>query len=500
MESKNDELFFLNRNKGKNYLIVEDLNMNEVPLTDNFVVITRKKMEELNLYTNETVILKGRKGKTLIRNVLPDKSNSLSDNKIRLEKAGRKRLGVKIGDYISIIKSGIIAAGYRVKILPFEDSIKGKSKNEIENLTKNYLIPYFKDAYRAVKKGEIIDIRDVSFKIVECDPEPCIVCPQTIIFDEGEPIKKEDEEKNKVVGFIDFGGYKKQLSSLIEIVEFSLNGNELFSNLGMKPVKGILLYGNHGTGKSLLTKVISNEIECFAFFINAKEVILKNFEEAENSLRIAFSMAEQNNPSIILIDDIELIAKKNKIKNEFEMKILSLLTILMDNLSSDSKIIVIGTTANIEDIEPGLRTNERFSKEIEIGIPNENERLEILKIHTEKMKLKEDIDLKKIASLTENFVGSDLVQICNEAGHQCAIENMNDINKNVGLDEEEKKKECLDSMKISNENFIFAIEQKKNLKKKKIEDIEKENCELKERISILEAQLEKYQKLEENKK
>ena len=105
----------------------------------------------------------------------------------------------------------------------------------------------------------------------------------------------------------------------------------------------------------------------------------------------------------------------------------------MDSLFSNSKIIVIGTTTKIKDIEPDLKTNELFSKEIEIGIPNENDRLEILKIHTKKMKLNEDIDLKKIASLTENFVGLDLVQLCNEAGYQCMIEKLNSIKEKENI-------------------------------------------------------------------
>ena len=312
----------------------------------------------------------------------------------------------------------------------------------------------------------------------------------------------EDEERNEGVGYDDFGGYKNQLLSLLDIIEFSLVHTELYFNLGIKHIKGILLYGQHGTGKSLLARVISNELDCFSCLINGNEIISKKYEEAENILRIAFSQAEKNAPSILSIDDIDLIArKKDKIKNEFEIKILSLLIYLMDSLLSNSKIIVIGTTTKIKDIEPDLKTNERFSKEIEIGIPNENDRLEILKIHTKKMKLNEDIDLKKIASLTENFVGSDLVQLCNEVGYQCMIEKLNSIKEkeNIFLDEKNIKQEFLDSMKITNENFIFAIEQKK----KKLEDTEKENYELKERCSMLEAQLKNYQQLlniEENKK
>ena len=321
--------------------------------------------------------------------VLSDESGQLSDNKIRLNEVARKNLGVKIGDMISINKCPMMYVGTRVKILPLEDKIK-----EITgNLTQQYIIPYFKDKYRPVTKGEIFvckkDNNIVEFKVVDCEPGlSCIVGSQTIIFDEGEPIKREDEERNEGFGYNDFGGYKNQLLSLMNIIDISLNHTEFYTNLGIKHIKGILLYGPHGTGKSLLARVITNEIDCFPIFLNGNEIMSKNIEEAEKLLELIFLEAEKNVPSIILIDDIDLIAKKrDKIKNEYENRILSLFISLMDNLKSKSKIIVIGTTKKIEDIEPDLKTNERFYKEIEIGIPNENERLEILKIHTEKIKL-----------------------------------------------------------------------------------------------------------------
>ena len=417
------------------------------------------------MFKAEYVILKGRKKKKLTLILLEDESGQLSDNKIRLNEVARKNLGVKIGDMISINKCPMLPVGMRVKILPLEDKIKEIT----ENLTLQYIIPYFKDKYRPVTKGEIFvckkDNNIVEFKVVDCEPGlSCIVGPQTIIFDEGEPIKREDEERNEGFGYNDFGGYKNQLLSLMNIIELSLNHTEFYTNLGIKHIKGILLYGPHGTGKSLLARVITNEIDCFPILLNGNEIISKNVEEAEKLLELIFLEAVKNVPSIILIDDIDLIAKKrDKIKNEYENRILSLFISLMDSLKTKSKIIVIGTTKKIEDIEPDLKTNERFYKEIEIGIPNENERLEILKIHTEKIKLDKNIDLKKIASLTENFVGADLMQLCNDAGYQYMIGKINNIKENElnEIIKNNKKKEFFDSMKITYENFISAIEQKK---------------------------------------
>lgn len=278
----------------------------------------------MKIFKSETVLVKGRKRKKLILILLPDNSGSLSDNKVRLNEVARRNLGVDIGDLVNINKTRYneIAILNRVKILPIKDSIKGVSGN----LTQTYLIPYFRDAYRPVIKGEIIrcegGLKNVEFQIMDC--EPCssgIVGPNTIIFDEGEPINREDIEKNEGIGYADFGGYKNQLISVRNMVELSLLNTEIFDKLGIKHSKGIILHGPHGIGKTLLAKVICNEIECFSFFIDGNELISKDFSEAENDLKRAFIEAEKNIPSIIFIDNIEhFFKKRNQINKEIEMK------------------------------------------------------------------------------------------------------------------------------------------------------------------------------------
>ena len=455
--------------KDKNYLIVEE---GKGPSTDNSVVqITQKKMDELKLEKSETVILKGRKRKQLVLILLPDDSNSLSDNKVRLNEVSRNNLGVKKGDFITINTYRTLPFLNIVKILPIEETIKGISGD----LAKDYLIPYFKDSFRPITKSEIFKCKKneniVEFQIVESDQNFGIVAPQTIIFNEGDPIKREDIKRNEGVGYNDFGGYKNQIFSLFNLIVSSLDHIELYNNLGIKHAKGILIYGPHGTGKTLLTNVISNEIDCFSFILNGYEIMSKSFEEAKHDLNLAFAEIIKGCPSILIIDNIDVISKKSKIKSEFEKKILSLLIYLMDTLRPKNRIIVIGTATNIEDIDPLLRTNDKFYKEIEIGIPDVNERLEILKIHTEKMKLDEEIKLKNIALMTENFVGADLAQICNDAGYQCMMEKTKDIGLN-GI-----TKEILDSMKITKQNFISAIEQKKaKLKKENLKSTDS-NCD-----------------------
>ena len=510
MENNHKEILFNNIND----LIVEE---GKGPSTDNSVVqMTQKKMDELKLFKSETVLIKGRKRKKLVLILLPDDSGSLSDNKVRLNEVARRNLGVNIGDLVNINKNVEIPILKRVKILPIKDSIEGISGN----LTMTYLIPYFRDAYRPVTKGEIIrcggTFNKVEFQIMDCEPDSSgILAPYTIIFDEGEPINREDIEKNEGIGYADFGGYENQLISLRNMVELSLLHTEIFNNLGIKHSKGIILHGPHGVGKTLLAKVICNEIECFSFFIDGNEIISKDISEAENDLKRAFIETEKNMPSIIFIDNIDLFFKKrNQINREIEMKFLSLFISLFDSVKIKNKIIIIGTVTKMNDIPSLLRIEGRFEKEIEIGIPNENDRLEILKIIARKMKLNNDVNLKKISALTENFIASELVQICNDAGYLSIMKNLNDI----GFNKPKMTKEFLDSIKITEKNFIDAIKENK-IKKEKLNNaisqeidnikfMDKSNDNdveaLKKKCLILEEQLKSYQELfnnfEENKK
>jgi transitional endoplasmic reticulum ATPase len=297
----------LDRKKAPNRLMVE-----EAANDDNSVVqLTQKKMDELKIFKAETVVLKGKKRKETIAIALPDETGDLTDDKIRMNKVLRKNVRVRLGDVVSIVKNPNVPMGKRIHILPFEDTIEGLTGN----LTQTYLIPYFKDVYRPVHKGDTFlcrgGFRPVEFKVVETDPEKCcIVGPQTLIFDEGDPIKREDEERADGVGYDDVGGCRKQLAQIREMIELPLRHPTLFKTLGIKPPRGVLLYGPPGSGKTLIAKAIANETGAFFFLINGPEIMSKMAGEAEGNLRKAFEEAEKNSPAIIFIDEIDSIAPK----------------------------------------------------------------------------------------------------------------------------------------------------------------------------------------------
>ena len=298
-------------------------------------------------------------------------------------------------------------------------------------------------------------MRAVEFKVVETDPaEYCIVAPETVIHCEGEPIKREEEDRLDDVGYDDIGGVRKQLAQIRECVELPLRHPNLFKNLGIKPPRGILLYGPPGTGKTLIARAVANETGAFFFLINGPEIMSKLAGEAESNLRKAFEEAEKNAPAIIFIDEIDSIApKREKTHGEVERRIVSQLLTLMDGLKGRGHVVVLGATNRPNSIDPALRRFGRFDREIDIGIPDAVGRLEILRIHTKNMKLSDDVDLEKVASETHGYVGADLAQLCTEAALQCIRESMDAID----LEADSIAAEVLDAMTVTMDHFRVSL-------------------------------------------
>jgi transitional endoplasmic reticulum ATPase len=439
------------KKRSPNRLIVE-----EATNDDNSVVsLSQAKMEELNLFRGDNVLLKGKKRKDTVCIVLADES--LEDSKIRLNKVVRKNLRVRLGDIISVHACGDVPYGKRIHVLPMDDTIEGITGN----LFETYLKPYFLEAYRPVRAGDLFLVRGgfrpVEFKVVGVDPGEFVICaPDTVIHCEGEPVKREDEEKLDDVGYDDIGGCKKAMAQIREMIELPLRHPTLFKTLGVKPPRGVLLYGPPGSGKTLIARAVANETGAFFFLINGPEIMSKMAGEAESNLRKAFEEAEKNAPAIIFIDEIDSIApKRDKTNGEVEKRIVSQMLTLMDGMKGRGQVVVIGATNRPNSIEAALRRFGRFDRELDIGVPDDNGRLEILRIHTKNMKLGADVKLEDIASNTHGFVGADLAQLCTEAALTCIREKMDLID----LEEETIDAEILDSMAVTQDHFTSAMGQ-----------------------------------------
>ncbi|KAK9818285.1 hypothetical protein WJX72_010100 [[Myrmecia] bisecta] len=448
-DKKDFSTAILERKKSPNRLVVDEA-IND----DNSVVaLNLKTMETLQLFRGDTVLLKGKKRKDTVCIVLAD--DTVEEAKIRINKVVRKNLRVRLGDVVSVHQCTDVKYGKRVHVLPIDDTIEGVTGN----LFDVYLKPYFLEAYRPVRKNDTFlvrgGMRSVEFKVVETDPaDYCIVAPDTEIYCEGEPIRREEEERLDEVGYDDVGGVRKQMAQIRELVELPLRHPQLFKTIGVKPPKGILLYGPPGSGKTLIARAVANETGAYFFLINGPEIMSKLAGESESNLRKAFEDAEKNAPAIIFIDEIDSIApKREKTQGEVERRIVSQLLTLMDGLKSRAHVIVMGATNRPNSIDPALRRFGRFDREIDIGVPDETGRLEVVRIHTKNMKLDENVDLEAIAKDTHGYVGADLAALCTEAALQCIREKMDVID----LEDENIDAEILNSMAVTNDHFKTAL-------------------------------------------
>ena len=216
------------------------------------------------------------------------------------------------------------------------------------------------------------------------------------------------------------GGLEEQIIEVKETVELPLTEPELFERVGIEPPKGILLYGPPGTGKTLLAKAVANETNATFIKIVASEFVKKYIGEGARLVREVFELAKEKAPAIIFIDELDAVAAK-RLKSstsgdrEVQRTLMQLLAEL-DGFESRGDIGIIGATNRPDILDPALLRPGRFDRFIEVPLPNEEGRREILKIHTKNMSFDEEADVDLLADLTDGFSGADLKAVCTEAG------------------------------------------------------------------------------------
>ena len=216
------------------------------------------------------------------------------------------------------------------------------------------------------------------------------------------------------------GGLEDQIIEVKETVELPLTEPELFERVGIEPPKGILLYGPPGTGKTLLAKAVANETNATFIKIVASEFVKKYIGEGARLVREVFELAKEKAPAIIFIDELDAVAAK-RLKSstsgdrEVQRTLMQLLAEL-DGFESRGDIGIIGATNRPDILDPALLRPGRFDRFIEVPLPNEDGRREILKIHTKNMSFDEEADVDLLANLTDGFSGADLKAVCTEAG------------------------------------------------------------------------------------
>jgi len=412
--------------------------------------LPKKIMDKLSIVTGDIIAIQGKK--LTAAYAWPDRTTKGEEEDfIRIDKYIRENAGVRIRDYVYVFKARTSRAK-SVTIAPLSTAsvtMPLEISREIKINLKN--IP--------VVEGDVVYLsifgRRSPFVIVSTNPSGVVIVSDETRIDIRPRAPRIREGAG--VTYKDIGGLDDVIQKVRELIELPLKHPELFRRLNMSPPKGILLHGPPGTGKTLLARAIANETNAYFISISGPEVMSKYYGESEERLRRLFDEAKKHAPAIIFIDEIDAIApKRGEVTGDVEKRVVAQLLALMDGLEPRESVIVIGATNRVNALDPALRRPGRFDREIEIPVPNENARYEILKIHTRGVPLDEDVNLKKIANLTHGFVGADLAALVREAALRALRRFLKEYNIDINSDEPVPP-DILQNLKVTMLDFLAAM-------------------------------------------
>ena len=409
-------------------------------------------IERLNITSGDALELSSIGKKTTVLS-WPARSNDRGKGLIRIDGYTRNRLDVGINDQIEVKRVESKDAN-SITFAPTEPlRIVG---------AEEYLAEYLNG--QLMTKGDTIPLnvmgQRVDLVVISTSPSgPVIVTDSTKITvseESAKALKVSKEGGVPSITYEDIGGIGDAVGRVREMIELPLRHPELFKRLGVEAPKGVLLHGPPGTGKTLLAKAVANETNASFYTIGGPEIMSKYYGESEEKLRNVFEQAEKNAPSIIFIDEIDSIApKREEVSGEVERRIVAQLLSLMDGMSTRGKVVVIGATNRVNAVDPALRRPGRFDREIEIGVPDRNGRLEILQIHTRGMPLAEDVNPEKLADISHGFVGADLHALSKEAGMRA----LRRILPEIDLSSESIPLETLRKIIVTMQDFMDVIKE-----------------------------------------
>jgi len=410
--------------------------------------IDQKTMRALGISAGDVIEIVGKRTTSAI--AWPAYSEDQGKGIIRIDGLTRKNARVAINEYV-IVRPAKVRKAINVVLAPVNMRLNVDS--DFTNFVKNRLME------KTLVEGDTTLImmlgQAVPFTVVKTTPRGVVrVTYDTHLRILNEPVP--EERRLPRTTYEDIGGLHEEIQRIREMVELPLRHPELFQRLGIDPPKGVLLYGPPGCGKTLLARAVANESEANFFPINGPEIMSKFYGESEARLREIFQQAQKNAPSIIFIDELDAIApKREEVTGEVERRVVAQLLALMDGLTGRGNVIVIGATNRPDALDPALRRPGRFDREIEIGVPDEKGRYEILQIHTRGMPLAKDVDLKKLAAMTHGYTGADLAALCRETAMKALRRYLPEIN----LEEERIPPSVLEKMEVRMEDFLNAYKE-----------------------------------------
>ena len=312
----------------------------------------------------------------------------------------------------------------------------------------------FEEIFRGFLGAQAFGLGEIKLRVISTSPGGIVKITEGTDIELLPQAVETPERSVPSVVYEDVGGLKPVITKVREMIELPLKHPELFDRLGIDPPKGVLLHGPPGTGKTMLAKAVANESDAYFISINGPEIMSKYYGESEKALRDLFEEAEKNTPAIIFLDELDSIApKRGDVTGEVERRVVAQLLSLMDGLKERKNVIVIGSTNRPEALDMALRRPGRFDREIELGVPDMDGRMEIFQIHTRGMPLHEDVVLEDYAKKTYGFVGADIAAV----GREAAMNALRRILPEIDLEETTIPKEILDRLIVQKDDFETAL-------------------------------------------
>jgi transitional endoplasmic reticulum ATPase len=410
--------------------------------------IDPKVSSEIGLSAGDVVEIHGKKKTAAI--YWPGYQEDTGKGIIRIDGYTRNNAGAGIDEKVGVKKVEAKEAK-KITIAPTEPLRITGGEEYLKQILEN----------RVISRGDLIPLgimgRRINLVVTGVQPPAAavMVVPSTQVVLSDKPAKVLATEIPRI-SYEDIGGLTDEIKKVREMIELPLRYPELFERLGVEAPKGVLLHGPPGTGKTLLAKAVASETNANFSSISGPEIMSKFYGESEGRLREIFEQAQENAPSIIFIDEIDSIApKREEVTGEVEKRVVSQLLSLMDGLQSRGKVVVIGATNRPNALDPALRRPGRFDREIEIGVPNKDGRLQVLQIHTRGMPLAKDVDLKHLANVTHGFVGADLEALTKEA----ALHALRRILPEIDFEAESVPAEILNKIIVDMNDFQESLKE-----------------------------------------
>lgn len=409
-----------------------------------------KVASEIGLSTGDAIEISAGKNKKTTVLHWPAYQEDYGRGLIRIDGYTRNKLEVGINDTVDIRKVETKEA-QQITLAPTEP---------LRILGAEEYLASFLDG-QLVTRGDVIPLnimgQRIDLVVISTAPGGPLIISQntqvTVSEESAEAVVAAAAREGDIpsITYEDIGGLRDEVTKVREMIELPLRHPELFRRLGVEAPKGVILHGPPGTGKTLLAKAVANETNANFYTIGGPEIMSKFYGESEERLRNVFQDAQKNAPSIIFIDELDSIApKREEVSGEVERRIVAQLLSLMDGLKARGKVVVIGATNRINAIDPALRRPGRFDREIELGVPDRDGRLDILQIHTRGMPLEKDVNLERLADITHGFVGADLHALAKEA----AIRALRRILPQIDLSAESIPADILNKIIVKMQDFI----------------------------------------------